>query len=197
MMEETVAEELGTIQPVGLPRRPAEVTAMVDGGVTTFRYRPTSVTCDDAGARWPSCIEISTRNPVNVDEARLLVTEALDAFLEGTVPDMLDPSLAAKLAGTIEQVHGTLHGPGSLQIESLKLAPPNDEATCAQDTIVSCPVCRAQTRTILPGGFTVREGAPAPVMTVLFTRERSACGHQFIAFVDKTLKARGYETIDM
>jgi hypothetical protein len=160
-----------------------------------FTYFPNGMGNEQSGCQLLTGIEIKTPNLVNADEIQLLFKTTVDSFLEIT-----DDARLHKIEKTIENVYNELHGDKPVKIESIQVVQ-HDPAT---DDLryhvmqLECPTCHHKTKAVLSwDAVQARSNNPNPIANMFFKKDKTECGHSFIAFIDRALKVKGCDAIDM
>ncbi len=158
-------------------------------------YFPNGMGNDRPGCQLFSGIEI-TATPINsADELEILFKTTVDSF-----PQIKDDATIHKLATTIERVYNDLHRHESMKIETIRVVhhdPAADELRF-HVMYIDCPTCHRKTKVVLTWeAVQARSKNPNPIVNMFFKKDKTECGHSFIAFIDRALKVKGCDAVDM
>ncbi|MBN2154176.1 MAG: hypothetical protein JW839_22165 [Candidatus Lokiarchaeota archaeon] len=182
--------------PCSLTRvRPGSMHTIPQGDSRAFVYFPTLMGNDEPGRGLFTGVELVTRSDVNLDETQVLIKATIDSY--DAIPDN---ATLIRIKELVENIYNEIHGNKALRIDSVRIVQ-NDQVTDElryHVLLLDCPACHRQTRVILTRDIVdARAANPNPVATILFKGDKTECGHSFIAFIDRFLKVKGYEAVDM
>ncbi|MEX2716280.1 MAG: hypothetical protein Q6353_006580 [Candidatus Sigynarchaeum springense] len=175
--------------------KPGSLCVNTAGASRVFVYVPMSMGNEKPGCQLFTGIEIATRSDIDLEEVKILIKTTVDSY-----PDIPDSSTLLKIEELIEHIYNELHGNKPLKIDSIQVVRYDQATEELRHHILTldCPACHRRTTTILTHDLVhARATNPNPVTSILFKKDKTECGHSFIAFIDRSLKVKGYEAIDM
>jgi len=165
------------------------------GESVAFTYFPSGMGNDRPGCLLFTGIEIKTPSTLNADELQLLVKTTIESF-----PEIKDDATLHKLGKTIESVYNDIHRDQSVKIESIRVVqhdPATDELRY-HVMHVDCPTCHKKTKVVLSwDAVQARSDNPSSIVNMFLKKDKTECGHSFIAFLDRALKVKGCDAVDM
>ncbi len=164
----------------------------------SFTYYPKAMGNDQPDCKLFTGIEIKTSAVVNTDELEVLFKTIVDTFM-GSM-DTMDDAKLNKLEKTIEHVYNDLHVNETIKIKSIQLVKKDTVTDELRYRVMQldCPACHQKTKIVLPWDVVKSfSNNPSPIAKILLKKDKTGCGHCFITFVDRDLKVKGYEMVDM
>jgi hypothetical protein len=175
--------------------RPRSMQVTSTLGSFVFTYFPKGMGNDQPGCYLFTGIEIKTSNTVNADEFQLLVKTTIESF-----PEIMGDAALHKLEKTLENVYNGVHVGQFVKVESIQIVqydPATDELRYYV-TQIECPTCHQKTKVVFSWEVVqARSENPNPIVNMLFKKDKTDCGHTFIAFLDRALKVKGCDAVDM
>lgn len=175
--------------------RPGMMQATIIGDSFCLTYFPNGMGNDRPGCQLLTAVELKVAGIANIDELQLLVKTTVDSF-----PEIKDDATLHRIEKTIESVYNGIHGDQSVKIESIRIVQHDPVADELRYHVmhVECPTCHQKTKVVLSwDAVQARSNNPATIVKMLFKKDKTECGHSFLAFLDRTLKAKGCESVDM
>jgi hypothetical protein len=175
--------------------RPGVMVAMATGESLSFTYFPHGMGNDQSGCQLFTGIEIKTSATVNTDEFQLLVKTTIESF-----PEIKDDATLHRIEKTVESVYNGIHGDQSVKVDSIRVVQHDSSTDELRYHVlnVDCPSCHQKTKVVLTwDAVQARSNNPSPIVRMFFKKEKTECGHSFIAFLDRSLKVKGCESVDM
>ncbi|NMC08628.1 MAG: hypothetical protein GYA24_25690 [Candidatus Lokiarchaeota archaeon] len=175
--------------------KPGSIHVSCSGEKASFTYFPNGLGNDLAGCKLFTGIEIQTASLVKLDEFQLLIKATVDSF-----HGLTDEATLHKLEKTIERVYNDIHGDQAVKINSTRFVhhDPEIDELRYHVMLVECPACHVKTKVVLTWDLVQdRSNNPNSIVKMFFKKDKTDCGHSFIAFIDRALKVKGCEAIDM
>ncbi len=174
---------------------PGTMHSATSGQNLVFTYFPNGMGNDLPTCQLFTGIEISIAAINSADEFELLFKTTVDSF-----PEISEDATVLQLGMTIEHVFNDLHGSASVKIESIRVVQHDPASDELRYRVIEfdCPTCHKKTKVVLSWeAVQARSKNPNPIVNMFFKKDKTECGHSFIAFIDRTLKVRGCDAIDM
>jgi hypothetical protein len=189
--EKETSPRLGIVSLI----RPGTMQVTSASESIVFTYFPNGMGNEQPGCQLFTGIEIKTAATVIAEEFQLLVKTTIDSF-----PEIKDEPVLHKIVKTIESVYNDIHGGQSVKVESIQVVhhdPATDELRYHVMRL-ECPTCHQKTKVVLSWDVVqARSENPSPYVNMLFKKDKTVCGHSFIAFLDRALKVKGCDAVDM